>query len=191
MVKDHPMIGEVKFRTYSMSVGKKQEDDWYEWCVFVDESPEILDKIRCVEYVLHPTFPNPIRRVSEQATRFALFSSGWGGFRIGIDVEWKDGSHTKTDYMLALAANGWPKKDAPTDPEVTEASRVYGALFSDKFRWRRAETVTRITGIPEDKVKEILIQLQEEELVRKADFLSFEKKELWAPTAVVGLSPRV
>jgi len=184
------MNNEVKFQSYSTLAGKKQEDDWYEWCVFVDENAEILDKILSVEYVLHPTFPNPIRRIEDQATQFALFSSGWGGFRIGIDVEWKDGSHTKTDYILKLRPNEWPKSSAPVDFPNTETQQVYQALLSDKFRWRKVETVARLTKIPELKVKEILGQLQRDGLVRKADFHSVDRKELWAPTAVVGVSPR-
>src|SRR2546426_11575560 len=141
------MSSDVRLRNYSMLVGKKQDDDWYEWCVFVDEHPETLEKIRSVEYTLHPTFPNPIRRVDERANRFALFSSGWGGFTIGVDIEWEDGSHTKKAHLLELSADKWPTKSAPKQFESAEVEKIYRALYHDKFRWRKAETVARMVNV--------------------------------------------
>ena len=125
------MDSEVKFRSYSMLVAMKQGDNWYEWCVFLNEDSATPANIRSVKYTLHPTFPHPILRVGDVAARFALFSSGWGGFRIGVNVDWKDRSHTKTTLLLELAADEWPDKSPPREFKGTEAEKVYKALFSD------------------------------------------------------------
>jgi transcription initiation factor IIF auxiliary subunit len=185
------MNSDPTFRDYSMFVGKKQGDDWYEWCVFAGGDRETLLEITSIEYALHPSFPNPIRRITDRATRFALFSSGWGGFRIGIDVEWRDGSHTRFEHFLKLAGDDWPIRPEPPSFANPETEAVYQALFHDKFRWRKAETVARATRIAEARVAKILHQLSDQDLVRRASFLSFEKKELWAPTVKVGITPRL
>lgn len=185
------MSSNLTFRDYSMFVGKKQDDDWYEWCVFLDGNRDLLNKITSVEYTLHPSFPNPIRCIRDRSTRFALFSSGWGGFSIGSDVEWQDGSHTSSRHVLNLSADNWPLGPEPTKFENAEAEAVYRALFHEKFRWRKAETLARITRIAESRVVKILDDLSKQDIVRKAAFLSFEKKELWAPTAKVGVLPHL
>jgi transcription initiation factor IIF auxiliary subunit len=186
------MNSNLKIRDYSMFVGKKQDVDYYEWCVFIDADRETLNRIVAVEYTLHPTFPNPIRLVKDSSSRFALFSSGWGGFEIGVNVEWRDGTHQRFPYDLALAADNWPLgPPEPTRFDNAEVEAIYRALFHERFRWRKAETVARITRIPETRVSEILDQLSKQDLVRKAAFLSFERKELWGPTATVGISPRL
>ena len=46
----------IRFSSYSMKVEKKYDDDWYDWCVFVDEKEDVIDSIKYVEYTLHPTF---------------------------------------------------------------------------------------------------------------------------------------
>ena len=185
------MSNTVSFGRYSMLVGKKQDNDWYEWCVFVDEKPEVLQRIKSVEYTLHPSFPNPIRRVLDESSRFALFSSGWGGFDIAIDVEWKDDSQTKTIFPLRLAANAWPTKSPPQAYKNVEEAAVYKALFNEKFRWRKAETIAKGAGISEDRVAEVLSDLERRNFVRRSYFQSFEKKDLWAPTLVVGIAPEL
>src|SRR6516165_7227020 len=45
----------------------------WDWTIFVDADPNTLEQIDCVEYTLHPTFPNPVRKVcSQPETKFAL-----------------------------------------------------------------------------------------------------------------------
>lgn len=53
-----------------------------------------LDKIKYVQYTLHPTFPNPIRVVCERGPNdqepFALHGDGWGEFDVGVKVIFVD-----------------------------------------------------------------------------------------------------
>ena len=34
--------------------------------VFIQAPPAVLSQIKCVEYTLHPTFPNPVRQVCDR-----------------------------------------------------------------------------------------------------------------------------
>ena len=76
---------------------------YYDWKVYIAEAPEDLDKIDYVTYFLHPTFPDPVRTVSDPSTGFALETAGWGEFKIGAKIQFKDGSSSSTSYMLDLS----------------------------------------------------------------------------------------
>jgi len=80
-------LGELAFRTKATPVGK----DWYEWSVELDPASAPLDRIEEVEYILHPTFPNRIRRMTSADRNFRLESEGWGEFDIAVNVYYKDG----------------------------------------------------------------------------------------------------
>lgn len=65
---------------------------WWSWTVYIDASPNILEQIECVEYTLHPTFPNNVIAVCQKgnAKPFALTREGWGTFPIAIRVFMKN-----------------------------------------------------------------------------------------------------
>jgi transcription initiation factor IIF auxiliary subunit len=181
----------VKFNSYSMWIEKKDDDDWYDWCVFVDEISNIINSIKSVEYTLHPTFPDPIRLIESKSSKFALFSSGWGGFSIKIRVNYEDGSAHTTSYYLVLERDSWPRKQAPNTFADNETECVYKALFHKKHRWRKVDTVVKNSNLSNDTVLRILYDLEDEDLVRKAPSLSIDGKEMWGATAVVGISPKI
>ncbi len=85
---------------------KRKGYQHYDWKVFVNADPETLAKIDSVTYFLHPTFPNPVRTVSDASTGFALETKGWGEFEIGAKIQFKDGSTENTSYMLDLSKSG-------------------------------------------------------------------------------------
>lgn len=98
----------IKFNNYAKKIGiEKSGYDWYKWEVFVDEPDETLDKIEYVKYLLHPTFPNPERIVTDRSTKFALESSGWGVFKIIITIKFKNGTTQETTYDLSFNKD-WP-----------------------------------------------------------------------------------
>lgn len=181
----------IKLNSYSMWTEKKYEDDWYDWCVFVDEDLEVINTIRSVEYTLHPTFPNPVRVIKDKTSRFVLFSSGWGGFRIKVRIDYENGSSLKTSFSLQLLRDNWPKKQPPQDFSENETKLVYQALLHEKHRWRKIDTLVKNSNLPKDAVLRILEELQNQDLARKAYYLSIDGKEMWGATAVVGVSPRI
>jgi transcription initiation factor IIF auxiliary subunit len=94
---------EITTRNVSRYVGN---DRWV-WTVFVSAPATVLREIRCVEYTLHPTFPDPVRRVCERgdpAQPFALQSDGWGTFTIGVRVFFRSGETRALRHELRFAA---------------------------------------------------------------------------------------
>jgi hypothetical protein len=76
------------------NVATRVSEQQWNWTVFIRGSEDALDQVDCVEYTLHPTFPNPQQVVCERGTgsaAFPLSASGWGTFEIRIRVFMKDG----------------------------------------------------------------------------------------------------
>jgi hypothetical protein len=75
------------------SVGKDLLNTWM-WTVFIQGTDAVLDQVKCVEYILPPTFPNPRRVVCERGTgptAFPLSLRGSGTVEIQIRVHMGDG----------------------------------------------------------------------------------------------------
>ena len=109
------LVREIHFANIARPLEERQGTDWYEWVVYVDEGSKILDQIKAVEYLLHRTFPEPLRRSTDRNSKFALKSSGWGEFDILITVFFTDGSRLETSYSLDLGRS-WDPALAATAP---------------------------------------------------------------------------
>lgn len=70
----------------------KGNDRW-RWEAFLDdEGSGDLSQVKFVEYFLHPTFRNPIRRIVEREGGFLLKTEGWGRFELKAFAHMNDGS---------------------------------------------------------------------------------------------------
>lgn len=98
----------IRISNYSKPTEKRGDLQYYRWRVFIDEPPEQLNKIKSVEYLLHPTFPQPVQVCTNPNNKFALETLGWGEFSILVRVNYKDGSKEDSDYLLRLN-KGWPQ----------------------------------------------------------------------------------
>lgn len=181
----------IAFNQYSMWTKKKNEYDWYEWCVFVDEDAQTLKKISTVQYTLHPSFPDSERVKNNELDRFALYSAGWGNFSIQIHISLVNGSTIRTDYQLRLQTNKWPRKSPPDNFNNADQKRVYEALSRGQFRWRKFETIVSRTGLSSAEVSQALSELARDNQVRKAYFSSVDDQELWGATEIVGIAPEI
>jgi hypothetical protein len=81
---------------------KFQGNDWWEWSVWVEGSDEALDRIDYVEWTLHPTFRDPIRKVTNRAQKFRIDTGGWGEFQIHARVQTKDDRSFRLKHNLSL-----------------------------------------------------------------------------------------
>jgi hypothetical protein len=97
----------LKFENYARPMGGSSGRPFYQWRVFLDEPPSVLATIAQVQYLLHPTFPEPFQVRTDARTYFALDASGWGSFYILITVRYKDGNEQKLSYYLDLSKK-WP-----------------------------------------------------------------------------------
>ncbi len=93
---------DISIKNTSSPIGNAR----WQWTVYLDAPPATLEKIKCVEYHLHPTFPNPLQVVCERGQQqpFALNGSGWGEFNVAVKVQFLDGRVQSYDHWLALSA---------------------------------------------------------------------------------------
>lgn len=77
-------------------------DDWWEWSIWIDGDENELNKIKFVEYTLHPTFPNPVRIIKDRQTKFRLEAAGWGIFTIYAKAVLQNGSKIDMEHELEL-----------------------------------------------------------------------------------------
>lgn len=76
---------------------RRDMEDYWDWEMHLEGSREQLNEIAYVEYTLHETFPNPIRRKYDASDGFKLETAGWGEFTVHIRVHYKD-SKRPDDY---------------------------------------------------------------------------------------------
>jgi len=79
-----------------------QGEDYWNWWIWLDGSDKELDRVASVTYTLHRTFPNPVRTVTDRASKFILKTAGWGVFRIRATVSFKDGDSEQLTHDLRL-----------------------------------------------------------------------------------------
>lgn len=78
-------------------------NDKWDWEAFIDDGGSgELRNVQYVEYVLHPTFPNPIRRVNDRNHKFLLKTGGWGTFLLKAFVYFQDGRKIKLEHEIRL-----------------------------------------------------------------------------------------
>lgn len=82
-------------------------NDRWSWTIFLTGPDEELNQVRCVEYTLHETFPDPVQVVCELGDRhqaFKLSAEGWGVFEVKIKVILKNEHSLSLRHMLRFAA---------------------------------------------------------------------------------------
>jgi transcription initiation factor IIF auxiliary subunit len=76
--------------------------DWWSWWVWIEGNKNDLDKIAHVVYTLHPTFPKPVRTISDRESKFRLETVGWGTFTIYARLVLKNKEEIALEHELNL-----------------------------------------------------------------------------------------
>jgi transcription initiation factor IIF auxiliary subunit len=85
------------------NVAERIADERWQWTAFVSGPSDQIEKIECVQYTLHPTFPDPIKKVcssTDPRHPFALTATGWGTFNLRARIEFKDGTSREITHYL-------------------------------------------------------------------------------------------
>jgi len=77
-------------------------NDWWDWSVWLEGTDVELDAVSYVEWRLHPTFPDPVRTVTNRQSKFRLDTGGWGTFVVHAVVGTKTGSTERLRHQLQL-----------------------------------------------------------------------------------------
>jgi len=80
-----------------------QGNNWWKWSIWIEGPAEELNHIKSVTYVLHSTFANPVRTVTDRTSNFKLKTHGWGIFPIRINVLKEDGETVTLKHELELS----------------------------------------------------------------------------------------
>lgn len=76
---------------------------WWEWEAFLDDAGSgELENVERVEYVLHPTFRDPIREVTFPEGGFLMRTAGWGTFPLKAFVYLRNGQKLKLTHEIEL-----------------------------------------------------------------------------------------
>jgi hypothetical protein len=82
------------------------KEEWWSWKVWLDGTDETLDQVDSVKYLLHPTFPNPVRIVNNRQSKFELSDKGWGEFAITAHVSTKAGEKISLEHWIEFKQAG-------------------------------------------------------------------------------------
>jgi tetratricopeptide (TPR) repeat protein len=93
-IKD--MVKDMDIRIVNTSKSIKDRKGWYNWEIHV-EPENVWPQIDYVQYTLHPTFKDPIRKIEKREGGFKIQSSGWGQFNVKVQIALKNG-RTITKY---------------------------------------------------------------------------------------------
>ncbi|MBC8508548.1 MAG: hypothetical protein ISR58_00520 [Anaerolineales bacterium] len=96
-------------------------EGWWDWAIWLEGSSDDLEDVAYVEYVLHPTFPNPVQKVTNRDSNFRLSARGWGEFNIKARVHFEeddDGDDGDNDNLLVM--DHWLELD-----EIAPAKEVF------------------------------------------------------------------
>ena len=92
---------------YTKNTSTRVNKDRWDWTVFIVGDSSTLNEIKCVEYTLHPTFPDPVRKIctkgSTSGRGFFLSSNGWGTFIIKVKIMFKDGDVREFKHQLRFS----------------------------------------------------------------------------------------
>jgi transcription initiation factor IIF auxiliary subunit len=90
---------------------KQINEDRWDWEIHLDGEQKDLSEIDYVEYTLHQSFPNPIRRVYNHHSGFKLETNGWGTFPVYLTVKYKNKKEIRDTLELDFAKD--IKKELP------------------------------------------------------------------------------
>jgi hypothetical protein len=178
------------FRQFCMFKELRKSRRWYRWCIFVDGPEASLLEIKSIDYYLHSSYEEPVRKSSDRDHRFVLFSSGWGSFQVKIFLNLATSRRIPRTHRLVLKEDDWPRPPRFRDIADPNTARVYNLLFHEDYSWRQTATLVKATGLSAEEVADILGYLERANLVRRFPVDNKPRPEMWGATAVVGIAPR-
>jgi transcription initiation factor IIF auxiliary subunit len=88
------------------------DSDWWKWWIWIEGPENELDQVKQVVYILHRSFPNPVRTIKDRESKFKLETAGWGVFRIHAKVEKQTGETIQLTHDLILEYPDGRRTDA-------------------------------------------------------------------------------
>ena len=122
-----PALSIAQSTVTAENVSKYIGSNRWEWTVFIKGVAKTVSQISCVQYELHPTFPNRIRQVCDHGSDpnqpFPLTANGWGVFDIPVTITFQDGHVEKLTHHLHFENAAPTPTPTPTPPRSRRRSR--------------------------------------------------------------------
>ncbi|MBL4662354.1 MAG: TIR domain-containing protein [Flavobacteriaceae bacterium] len=96
------MMFSKEYITAQSSTKSETRKDYYKWAIWIESGDSDISEIESVVYLLHSTFKNRVRKITDLTTNFKLESSGWGEFRVEITITKKSGEELQLAHWLSL-----------------------------------------------------------------------------------------
>lgn len=135
------MIYSEEYKIGQSSAKDLSVKDYYEWAIWIEPNPRQLSEIEYVEYLLHPTFKNRLRKVEDLKSGFRLESKGWGEFLIEISIFKKNGERLQLTHWLELKDNYTTIEEEIKNPDF-KGKKVY--ISYSKIDSRKAKTLASL-----------------------------------------------
>jgi transcription initiation factor IIF auxiliary subunit len=82
-----------------------------------------LDKVQKVEYLLHPTFSNPVAVSEDPTNDFEVWIWAWGGFPITATITTKTGQIFEKNYDFSFKTK-FEEAQSKRIPQMMECNDV-------------------------------------------------------------------
>jgi transcription initiation factor IIF auxiliary subunit len=105
----------------------------WEWSAWIDATPEDLEQLNEVRWVLHPTFSPSTVVVTDHASKFMLSTSGWGTFLLRAELRFRQGG-TAIELTHMLKLSHLPPCPPQPRAGLKTASRVHPARTAKSSR---------------------------------------------------------
>ncbi|HXB17107.1 MAG TPA: pYEATS domain-containing protein [Solirubrobacteraceae bacterium] len=105
-------------------------DGRWQWAVWISGPDAELDAIAYVEYTLHPTFAEPVRRVEDRSAKFRLEETGSAGFEINARAVRRDTGIEELHHALRLDGGG-PSQSPDTASSQPVALVSFGSADAE------------------------------------------------------------
>lgn len=140
---------EQEFPQYNVKYGSSDKTmPWKGWWLEIEGDTKDMEAIDHVVYKLDPTFPNPVRRITDRSSNFRLNATGWGEFTISIIISLRDGRKSEIDYLASIS---YPKDEDVLKKQLG-ADTVAAPKSSAKFSLKKVILVAFLSlvilGIP-------------------------------------------
>ena len=120
--KNQIIVKPFVYGSVAINLGKKSKGEaTHKWCVYVRgvNNENISNFIKSVQFTLHTTFPNNVRKINKWP--FELYEMGWGEFDIKIKIELIDESVKPIELTHPLKFYNQPhQSQSSKKPVVSE-----------------------------------------------------------------------
>ena len=116
-----PTIAEqIEMRQSSEYVGHNR----WNWSIWIDAPATVMNDIEYVDYKLHSSYTDPLRRRTNRDENFRLSGNGWGEFTITAEIKPQDGKAFTKRHWLTLEYPATPSSASSGSLSVKQKSHT-------------------------------------------------------------------